>query len=295
MAVAGTTTTTSVAEAIYATILSKDVLRELRPANVMRRFLKKGVPGDSPSYDFLKIDPLVANSFALDPTLVETTVGVDGTAFTVRELQTDKATATGVNKGIMGAVGDVTQVISSINAKAELTGALGRTLKHKWEIDATALFPSLTNVTTAATVMLVSDFVKAIAALEQRDVTGNIVSVLHPKQLADMRADVQTKTAVIWGKDSGAPADFSHHSGEDWGPLFDIPMYATSVVATVGGVDRAGAMFVANEALGYLELIGPRVEVWRDGRALLDYVITNMDYGSCIIDQSRAQKILSDI
>jgi hypothetical protein len=290
MAVAGTTTTTSFTEAVYTTILSNDILRELRPASVMRSFLKKGVAGDSKSYDFLLIDSNTSNSPSLLYSNTETGVGEDGTAFTVRELQTDKARATAGPVGIMGAVADVTKAVSHIDVRSELTAALGRTLKHKWEVDATANFASLTNSTTAAAAQFTAeDFLNAIAALEQRDVTGLIVGVFHPKQLADLRLDITGRTGEVWGK---AGNDLQGHYRDDWGSLFDVPMYATTVVASSAG-NYQGALFTSQEALGYLEIIAPRVELWRDGRALLDYVVTNMMYGSVIISNTRAQQVLS--
>lgn len=290
MAVSGTTTTTSFTEAVYTTILSNDVLRELRPASVMRGFLKKGVAGDSKSYDFLLLDSNTTNSPVLLYSNTETGVGEDGTAFTVRELQTDKARATAGPVGIMGAVADVTKAVSHLDVRGELTAALGRTLKHKWEVDAVTNFSSLTNTTTAASGQATTeDFLTALGALEQRDVTGSIVFVGHPKQLADMRIDITGRTGEVWGKPGN---DLQGHYREDWGSLFDVPLYATTVVPTSAG-NYVGAFFTSNEALGYLEIIAPRVEIWRDGRALLDYVITDMMYGSCIISQSRAQAFLS--
>jgi hypothetical protein len=153
MAVAGTTTSTSYTESVYTTILSSDILTELRPASVMRQFFKAGQPGSSKSFDFLLIDPNTSNSPALLYTNTETGVGEDGTPYTVRELQTDKARATAGPVGIMGAVADVTKAVSNQPVREELSAALGRTLKHKWEVDATANFSSVTASTTAASSM----------------------------------------------------------------------------------------------------------------------------------------------
>lgn len=290
MAVAGTTTSTSYTESVYTTILSSDILTELRPASVMRQFFKAGQPGSSKSFDFLLIDPNTSNSPALLYTNTETGVGEDGTPYTVRELQTDKARATAGPVGIMGAVADVTKAVSNQPVREELSAALGRTLKHKWEVDATANFSSVTASTTAASGQLTAeDFLGCLAALEQGDVTGSIVGVFHPKQMADLRVDITGRTGEVWGK---AGNDLQGHYRENWGTLFDVPMYATTVVASSSG-NYVGCMFTQNEALGYLEIISPRVEIWRDGRALLDYVITNMMYGSCIISQPRARQLLS--
>lgn len=292
MAVAGTTTTTSATEAIYATILEDGILHELRPAMFMRPFFRNASSsGDSLSHDFLLIDPSTANSPALATANTETTVGVDGTAFTVRELQTDKARVTAGPVGIMGAVADLTKAVTSIDVKAEITGALSRTMAHKWEVDATANLANFSNTTTAAGGQLTADdILSAIAALEQRDVTGRLVGGFHPKQLADVRADITGRTGVVWGKEGVNTMQGSYR--ESWGELFGVPLYASTTVSSSGG-NYQGAIFAANEALGYLEIWGPKVEIWRDGRALLDYIITSMVYGMVEISDTRGQTVLS--
>lgn len=291
MAVSGTTTTTSATEAIYTTILEDSLLRELRPAQFMRPFFKKGTAGSSLSFDFLLIDPSTTNSPALLYSNTETTVGVDGTAYTVRELQTDKARVTAGPVGIMGAVADVTKAVTNVDIKAEITGALSRTMAHKWEVDATANLANFSNTTTAAGGSLTADdLLSAIASLEQRDVTATYVGGFHPKQLADVRADITNRTGEVWGKDS--MNDMQGHYRDAWGSLFGVPLYASTVVSSSGG-NYQGAIFAANEALGYLEIWGPKVELWRDGRALLDYIICSMVYGSVEISDTRGQTVLS--
>lgn len=291
MAVAGTTTTTSATEAIYTTILEDAILRELRPAQFMRPYFRKATKGSSLSFDFLLIDPNTTNSPALLYTNTETAVGVDGTAYTVRELQTDKARVTAGPIGIMGAIADVTKAVTNVDMKAELTGALSRTMSHKWEVDATANLANFSNTTTASGGQLTADdLLAAIAALEQRDVTATLVGGFHPKQLADLRADITGRTGVVWGK--AGMNDMQGHYRDSWGSLFGVPLFASSVVSSSAG-NYQGAVFAANEALGYLEIWGPKVELWRDGRALLDYVILSTVYGMCEISDTRGQTVLS--
>jgi hypothetical protein len=293
MAVSGTTTTTSATEAIYTAVLEDALLHELRPAMFMRGHFKQApsTVGESLSYDFLLVDPSTSNSPALLYSNTEATAGIDGTAFTVRELQTDKARVTAGLVGIMGATADVTKAVTVVDIRAELTGALSRTLLHKWEVDATANLANFSNTTTAATSQLTADdLLSAIAQLEQRDVTTSYVGGFHPKQLADVRADITGRTGEVWGK-PGMP-DLQGHYRDSWGSLFGVPLYASTVVSSSGG-NYQGAIFADKEALGYLEIWGPKVEIWRDGRALLDYVICSNVYGSVEISDTRGQTVLS--
>lgn len=293
MAVSGTTTTTSATEAIYTTILEDSLLRELRPAMFMRPHFKTApsTVGESLSFDFLLIDPSTSNSPALLQTNTETTVGIDGTAFTVRELQTDKARVTAGAVGIMGAVADVTKAVTVVDIQAELMGALSRTLAHKWEVDATANLANFSNTTTASSGQLTyDDMLAAIAALEQRDVTAGYVFGGHPKQLADLRSDISGRNGEIFGRPE--TDTIQGHYRENWGTVLGVPLMASTVVSSSGG-NYQGAIFADREALGYLEIWGPKVEIWRDGRALLDYVICSNVYGSVEISDTRGQTVLS--
>jgi hypothetical protein len=247
--------------------------------------------GRSLSYAFQLIDPdSVTNSPALAVGSIETGVGVDGTAFTTRQLSTLQATATVGNRGIMGSVADVTKAATVIDIKAELTGALVRTCLQKWETEATANLANFSNVTTAAASQLsYDDLLSAIAALEQRDVTAAYVFGGHPKQLADLRADIAGRTGEVFGKPGN---DLQGHYRENWGSLVGVPLFASTTVSSSAG-NYQGAIFADREAIGYLELWMTKVEVWRDGRSLLDYVIVNSEYGSVEISDTRGQTVKS--
>lgn len=293
MAVAGTTTTTTTSASIYAEILEEGLLHELRPAMFMRPLFKHApsTAGESLSYAFGLVDPDgVTASPALAVGSVETGVGIDGTAFTVRQFSTLQATATVGNKGIMAAVGDVTKAVTVVDIQSEITGALVRTMLNKWEVDATANLANFSNTTPASAGGLTyDDFIAAMAALEQRDVTAELAFGGHPKQLADVRSDMANRVGSVF-VNNGNP--LQGHYREAWGPIAGIETFASTAVASSGG-NYEGAVFAVGEALGYLELWDAKVEVWRDGRALLDYIIVNSEYGSVEISDTRGQTVLS--
>lgn len=288
-----TVNTTSVTEAIYATILADALIHELRPAQFMRPHFRMGrFTGDSKSFDFLLVDPSTTNSPLLAPSNTELTVGEDGsTAFTTRDFQTDKARATVAVVGTNAVVGDFTKAVSSVDIQAEITGALSRTLAHKWEVDATANLANFSNTTTAASSQLAyEDLLAAVAALEQRDVVTRYVGGFHPKQMADLRADMAGRTGEIFG--TSAVNTMQSSNRESWGTfLGDIPLFASTAVSNSGG-NHQGAVFADQEALGYLEAWGPKIELWRD-KTLSTFIIGSMCYGSCEIFDARGQTVLS--
>ena len=284
---ANETTTTSVTETIYTTIITDRLLREIRPLNVCRPFFRMGEAGASLSYDFTKLDDLA-------PTNVESPV--EGTGdLTNRQITTDFARVTATVKAIMATVTDLSQKVSILDVLPEVQGVLARTMAEKFETDLAANLANFSNVTDAGASMTVASFLSAIAALEQRDITQSLVSVLHPKQQGQIRADIQSQTTQYWGRDN-APSMAEYHPNGFVGGLFGVPIYQTSVVPTSdAGANRAGAIFVPNEALGLLELWTVKTELERDASRLNTEVVLSNAYGTVEIDDVRGQTLKSDV
>lgn len=279
-------TTTSVTETIYTTIITDRILRELRPLNVCRPFFRMGEAGASTSYDFTKLDDLA-------PTNVETPA--EAADLTNRDVTTDKVRATATVKAIMSSITDLAQKVSILDVLPEVQGILARTMAEKFETDLAANLANFSNVTDAGVSMTVAKFLEAIAALEQRDVTQSLVSVVHPKQQGQIRSDIQAQTTQYWGRD-GSPSLAEYHPNGLVGSLFGVPIYQTSVVPTSdAGANRAGAIFVPGEALGLLELWTVRTEMERDASKLLTEVVLSNAYGTVEIDDTRGQTLKSDV
>jgi hypothetical protein len=289
------TTTTTVTDSIYAKMLARDVIQELRPATFMRTFLRKGdLQGQSMAYDFRLItstSDLATLSNLQASAAPSTTFGVDGTtAFNYWALSTTHATATVAVVGTSALVGDVTAAVTVEDVRAEITGVLTRSLQAKWETDATANLANFSNTTTAQSAQLsAEDLTNAIAAMEQRDVTAGYVGGFHPKQLADLRANIQGLTGEVWGKDG--QTDLIGHYRDDWGTFYGITLHASSTVSSSGG-NYQGAVFANQEALGLVELWPLRIETWRD-KNLSTYTIGSMVYGTVEIDDVRGKTVLS--
>lgn len=285
---ANETTTTSVTETIYTTIITDRLLREIRPLNVCRPFFRMGEAGASLSYDFTLLDDLA-------PSNVESPA--EAADLTNRAVTTASVRATATVKAIMASVTDLAQKVSIIDVLPEVQGILGRTMAEKYETDLAANLANFSNVSDAGATLDVATFLAAIAALEQRDITQSLVSVVHPKQQGQVRSDIQSKTTQYWGNSAG-PSDFLDRYADNGyvGSLFGVPIYQTSLVPTSdAAANRAGAMFVPGEALGLLELWAVKAEMERDASKLLTEVVLSMAYGTVEIDDVRGQTIKSDV
>lgn len=285
---AGETTTTTANDVYLAAIVTDRILNELRPLNVMRQFFRKADAGPSLSYDFPKQDK-VAPSTVTAP-LAE---GVDlaNTALT-----TSKATATAAQTGIMATITDLLTKISIIDAMPHFSGVLARTMAEKWETDAAANLANFSNVSTAASTQAITTILAAISALEQRDIVGRLVAVLHPKAAGEVRSDVTTQTGTYWGRDNATDSGLVEANMAGFvGSIFNVPIYQTSVVPTSdAGAKRAGAIFVSDEALGLYELWAVRTELQRDASKLATEVVLSNCYGFVEIDDTRGQTLKSN-
>lgn len=290
----GATTSTAFDTSIYTTILADSIIHELRPAQFMRPTFRMGRAGDSKSFDFQLFDS--KPNIVLDETDIEDMTGEEGQSFTLREIDSDASRVTAAVFGTMAAVTDLAQAVSTLDVRAEVSGVLSRTLAEKWETDATANLAGFSNTTQpsgGATDPLDYDTIlAAIAALEQRDVTTEYVGGFHPQSLGEVRADLASRNfSGIWARDNG-PDDYQEHARENWPAIAGVAMHASSTVSD-NGTQFQGAVYANQEALGYLEIWGPKVEPWRDPRSLLTYVIVSQCYGSTEIDDVRGQTVLS--
>lgn len=280
-------TTTSVTETIYTTIITDRLLREIRPMNVCRPFFRMGEAGHSLSYDFTKLDDLAASN-------VESPA--EAADLTNRDVTTDKARATATVKAIMASVTDLSQKVSILDVLPEVQGILGRTMAEEYETSLAANLANFSNVSDAGAAMDVATFLAGIAALEQRDVSQSLVSVVHPKQQGQIRSDIQSKTTSYWGNDNVSGFLDKYADNGFVGSLFNVPIYQTSVVPTSdAGANRAGAIFVPGEALGLLELWAVKAELERDASKLLTEVVLSDAYGTVEIDDNRGQTLKSDV
>jgi hypothetical protein len=282
-------TTTTANDVYFASIVTDAILNELRPMNVMRPFMRRADAGNSLSYDFPIQDTLAASNV--------TSPLAEGADLSNTAMTTSKATATAAQIGIMATVTDLLSKVSLIDALPHFSGVLSRTMAEKVETDFAANLANFSNVTDAGGTQTVAKFLAATAALEQRDVVGRIVAVLHPKAAGEIRSDLTTQTGTYWSRDNQQPDSGitqEHFSAGYVGALFGVPIFQSTLVPTSdAAAKRAGALFVANEALGLYELWGVRTELQRDASKVATEVVLTACYGTVEISDTRGQTLKS--
>lgn len=287
----------SVNDSVYTAIIEDAILREIRPMNVVMPFFRKA-PNlrGADSYDFLLWEDNRggrASSAAFLKANVET--HTEAAEFTNRNVGTAKATVSATVKGIMASISDESRRISLLDVLPEVQGVLGRTMAEEHENTLAALLAGFSNVTDAGASMTLSSYLAVIAALEQRDITGGLVSVLHPKQVGQIRTDLTTQTGTYWGRES-APDLVDRNPNGYVTTLFSVPIYQTTLVPTSdAAANRAGAMFEAGQALGYVSMWDLRTELQRDASKLITEIVLSRWYGAGEIDDDRGQTIKSDV
>lgn len=286
---AGETTTVSMDDVVYAAVLTSEVLTELRPRNVMRQFLRMGEPGPSKTYQFPILDKP-----ALPAALAEgADLGLPGSGNT--QITTSNAQVTAGQVAQKAQVTKLLETVAIIDVATTVGGVLGRGIDEKFETDAAALLAGFSNTTTAApSTLKIADFLTALAALEQRDVDGQIVAVLHLKQVADLRTEIVASSASFWteGRNAEGVTGGPYQDGFV-GVFFGVPIFQTSLVSSSGG-DRRGALFAADEALGCYELWGPTLEQDPDPSSLSTEMVISACYGVGEISDTRGQGLFSD-
>lgn len=258
------------------------MVRELRPAMTSRVFLREAVGGNSLVASFpLWGDPGAATAPTDDLSEIASTVLSDS--------QTS-ATAAGIGFRV-----DVTDLVRAVHASdlyAEAGGMVGRSLAEKWETDLAALMDDFSNVTTAASTLTGVDVLAAISALEQRDIPGPYFGYFDPKQTGELRVEIATTSAQY--QSGGRDAEKVRPFGVDgyWGEYMGLPIFQTSLVVTTSSL-VGGAVFNGEDALGFYEVIAPRIATQRDESYTAMEFVGYHAYGFKEISDTRGQTVKS--
>ncbi len=176
-------------------------------------------------------------------------------------LTASAVTGTAAEIGIMATVTDVLEVSDIAAAHGARLRQLGRSLGDKMDVDITALFPGFsTSVGTSTSNVTLANILDGIYNIEVNDAggLGGLVSVLHPRQTADLRTELEADAASIYvgtGHPGPATAGF-------FGSWFGVDIFQSTNV-TADSTDRIGALFVRDYAIGMVQKWAARVEAMR--------------------------------
>lgn len=293
-----TTTTTTANDIYFAAWVSSYVLEEVRPyLGVAKPLVRYEGRKPTLAFDFPVQDRAAAASGIAEAWTESADFPLPAGTNLVRPQTTSKATATSTMVGTAANISDVLDAIAVVDAVSHFAGVLGRALAEKEETDLNAQWDNFSNATTAATVLLLDDFMAAIGALEARDATGELVCVLHPKQVSDLRRDLTgTVAASFFGSEKGAgtvgDALPDAKLGGAVGNIAGVDVFQTSTVPV--STDRKGGMFVKGVTNGMYQVWDARTESHRETLHPATTLATTSHYGLAEIRDTWGQEIASD-
>ena len=216
----------------------------------------------------------------------------EGTEVANTQLTTTSVTGTAAEIGIMATVTDVLDVSSIAAAHGAKLRQLGRSLGDKMDVDICALFSGFTtSVGTSTSNITLANLLDGIYAIEVADAggLGSLVSVLHPRQTADLRTELEADAASIYvGTPHPGPA-----SAGFFGSWFGIDIFQSTNVPTSGG-DVVGGLFVRDYALGMVQKWAARVEAMRWPPIRGFVMVATAMYGVFEIEDSAGVDVTTD-
>jgi N4-gp56 family major capsid protein len=249
------TTTSTYDDVSYAAIITDEVKDALMAVVVTPALL-----------DFHDLAGQASNSVKVPKADKFTAASVaEGTELTNTALTTASVTGTAAEIGIMATITDVLEVSDIPAAHGARLRQLGRAIGDKLDVDICALLGGFSTAVGATTVdITLSNLLDAIYNLEVNDAAGlgSIVAVLHPRQVADLRTELEADSASIYTNTS--PNSLSKSMAGYFGSWFGIDIFQSTNVPTANAsADRAGGIFVRDYALGLVQKWAARVEAMR--------------------------------
>lgn len=218
----------------------------------------------------------------------------EGTELTNTALTSASVTLTSSEIGIQATITDVLELSDIPAAHGARLKQLGRALGDKLDVDICALFSGFsTSVGTTTVDIALSNLLDAIYNLEVNDAAGlgSLVGVLHPRQSADIRTELEADAASIYvGKAEPMKAMAGY-----FGSWFGIDIFQSTNVPTANAAaDRAGGIFVRDYALGMAQKWAAKVETMRWAPIRGWVLVATAMYGVGEIEDSAGVGVVTD-
>lgn len=220
----------------------------------------------------------------------------EGTETANTALTSTSVTITAAEIGIQATITDVLEVSDIPAAHGARLRQLGRALADKLDVDICALLSGFSTTVGATTVdITLSVLLDAIYNLEVNDAAslGALVGVLHPRQTADLRTELEADAAVIY--EGKSDSTLAKAQAGYFGSWFGIDVYQSTNVATAtAGADRAGGIFVRDYALGMVQKWTAKVEAMRWAPIRGWVLVATAMYGVGEVEDSAGVKVVTD-
>lgn len=220
----------------------------------------------------------------------------EGTETANTALTSTSVTITAAEIGIQATITDVLEVSDIPAAHGARLRQLGRALADKLDVDICALLSGFSTTVGATTVdITLSVLLDAIYNLEVNDAAslGALVGVLHPRQTADLRTELEADAAVIY--EGKSDSTLAKAQAGYFGSWFGIDVYQSTNVATANaGADRAGGIFVRDHALGMVQKWTAKVEAMRWAPIRGWVLVATAMYGVGEVEDLAGVKVVTD-
>lgn len=220
----------------------------------------------------------------------------EGTETANTALTSTSVTITAAEIGIQATITDVLEVSDIPAAHGARLRQLGRALADKLDVDICALLSGFSTTVGATTVdITLSVLLDAIYNLEVNDAAslGALVGVLHPRQTADLRTELEADAAVIY--EGKSDSTLAKAQAGYFGSWFGIDVYQSTNVATAtAGADRAGGIFVRDHALGMVQKWTAKVEAMRWAPIRGWVLVATAMYGVGEVEDLAGVKVVTD-
>ncbi len=220
----------------------------------------------------------------------------EGTELTNTALTSTSITITASEIGIQATITDVLDLSDIPAAHGARLKQLGRALGDKLDVDICALFSGFSTGVGSTTVNIaLSDLLDAIYNLEVNDAAGlgSLVGVLHPRQTADLRTELEADAGSIYT--GTGPSALSKAMAGYFGSWFGIDIFQSTNVPTANaGADRAGGVFVRDYALGMAQKWAAKVETMRWAPIRGWVLVATAMYGVGEVEDSAGVNVTTD-
>ncbi len=263
-----TTAALSAGELIAAEIVSRLVIDAAYAESVMPPLVRLAdISGDSTlTVDFPKWPMLAASDLTEATDMSNTAVNTTSTSITADEA------------GIMITVTDMLLNSSVLGGLEPYAAELGKSLASKIDGDLLFAVSSFTStVGTTGVAMTETNFLEALYTLELGNARGPFISVLHPKQVHDLRLALASTTGAVWGGASTPAGDIGAMAS-----LYGVDIFQSTNCASVNvNVDRQGVMMpMGNQSgLAFVLKTGAKTELQRDASLRATEVVVTAVYG----------------
>jgi hypothetical protein len=242
--------------------------------------------------------PTTVEKFPLPPKIAAAGL-TDGTDLANTAFSPTSVNLTVAEVGLMLTLTDLARS-SSISDYGFYGSEAGKAVAEKLIGDICALLSgfSTAGVNTTGVNLTEQGFRDTKTALITANVPGPYVAVLHPVQVNDLETSIGSTISAAANTGASARAETNDLSmGPDLnaGVLYGVSVIASPSVPTANaGADRAGGMFAANRALGYVEKWAIRPELERDASLRASEIVVTSAYAVGEIHDGSGRFITTD-